>query len=341
MNNVTVIGHYARNNSFCNGQIIKTKIICDELKKSNSINLKIIDTFNWKKHCAELLLSTIKSCRNSNHIIMMPDYNGFRVLVKLLPVLTTGFECKLSYMVIGGWLPQFLSNNNSYIKHLNKFSNVIVETASMERTLSKLGVKNIHVIPNFKSIVPLSQAEIPSTNPFRFCIFSRIMKEKGIEDAINCIIKVNEFYKKDIAALDIYGQVDPDYEDTLKALLSNSPSYIKYNGTAEHSESVKILKPYFSLLFPTTYKTEGLPGTIIDAYSSGVPVISYEWDSSSDVIINGKTGIVCCDNVNSLYEAVIDAIDNPQKLIEMRNNCLHEAQQYTTKNNIQKLINIL
>ncbi len=45
------------------------------------------------------------------------------------------------------------------------------------------------------------------------------------------------------------------------------------------------------MLFPTKFKTEGIPGTIIDAYASGLTVVSSIWDNYNEIIDDGITGI--------------------------------------------------
>ena len=51
------------------------------------------------------------------------------------------------------------------------------------------------------------------------------------------------------------------------------------------------MKYYFALLFPTRFYTEGIPGTILDAYAAGIPVICSRWESCADVVDDGVTGI--------------------------------------------------
>ena len=53
----------------------------------------------------------------------------------------------------------------------------------------------------------------------------------------------------------------------------------RYCGIKDPKDSVKTLKNYFALVFPTRFYTEGIPGTIIDAYYAGVPVIASKWES--------------------------------------------------------------
>lgn len=54
---------------------------------------------------------------------------------------------------------------------------------------------------------------------------------------------------------------------------------------------METLKNYFALVFPTLFYTEGIPGTIIDAYAAGLPVISSKWESYDDVIEDNITGV--------------------------------------------------
>lgn len=48
------------------------------------------------------------------------------------------------------------------------------------------------------------------------------------------------------------------------------PPYIKYCGTVSFDKTTEVLKEYFALVFPTRFYTEGIPGTIIDAFASGL-----------------------------------------------------------------------
>lgn len=50
--------------------------------------------------------------------------------------------------------------------------------------------------------------DIPESEPLPLCTFSRVMKEKGIEDAVNAVKSVNKYFGRVVYTLDIYGQVD-------------------------------------------------------------------------------------------------------------------------------------
>src|SRR5690606_29973646 len=86
--------------------------------------------------------------------------------------------------------------------------------------------------------------------------------------------------------------IDEKYIGRFEEIKKEFPSYIRYKGSVNYVDSVDVLKKYFALLFPTQFKTEGIPGTIIDAYAAGLPVIASEWDSAHEIIDQGSTGYI-------------------------------------------------
>ena len=146
------------------------------------------------------------------------------------------------------------------------------------------------------------------------------MAEKGIEDAIEAVITINEERKSVVYKLDIYGEISPEYKERFEMLRREFPPYIKYKGLVPYDRSVEILKNYFVLLFPTKlYYSEGVPGTIIDAYASGVPVIAAKWESFADVVDDGRTGIgYDADKPEELTLALRRIAENPQTINAMR-----------------------
>ena len=117
------------------------------------------------------------------------------------------------------------------------------------------------------------------------------MREKGIEDAVNAVVSVNTDLGVQAFSLDIYGQVDGAQLEWFESLQTKFPSYIRYDGLVPFDKSVDVLKDYFALLFPTYYEVEGFAGTLIDAYSAGVPVIASDWKYNAE-LVNENVGFV-------------------------------------------------
>lgn len=332
MKKVCIIGHFAFNKEMLDGQTIKTlnlyRALVDELGKDN---LSCIDTHGGKKILPKLFFKSVKAAFQHKNIIMLPAHNGIKFFAPLLALLSKLTTCKMHYVVIGGWLCSFLKEHQWLIKKLKSFSGIYVETSSMKRNLTALGFKNIFVMPNFKYLNILKPEELvyQHEEPFKLCTFSRVMQEKGIEDAIESVKNVNQNLGKIVYELDIYGQVDKGYEEKFNKIIDKLPSYIRYCGNVQSEKSTSVLKDYFLLLFPTKFYTEGIPGTIIDAYSAGVPVVSSRWENFADLIDEGKVGYgyrfdsdELSDLLGDIYKNGIDYTN------KMKKECILKANEY-------------
>ena len=219
--------------------------------------------------------------------------------------------------------------------------NIFVETSKMKEGLEGLGFKNAVLMQNFKDLVPLSEEELIyiDREPYPFCTFSRVMKEKGIEDAVNAVKNINDYYGRTVCTLDIYGAIDSNQIEWFEKLSAQFSDAVHYKGAVFFDESVKIIKKYHMLLFPTYYTTEGIPGTIIDAYAAGVPVIASQWDGFYDIVDDGHTGIgyPCLQN-EFLQKVILDSIQVPSKIHAMKKKCLNKAGQYLPHNVISILL---
>ena len=342
---VMIIGNIGGLEHVYDGQTIKTRIVIHELEKVfGKDRVKCIDTYKWKKNPFKLLYNTIKSVYNSKNIIFMTDQGGIKVFPWLLVCTNLFFYRKLHYIVIGGWLVAFLKKHRIIAYFLKKMDNIFVETSIMKSGLQDLGFNNVSLMKNFKNLEVLSESQLVYSNEevYSFCTFSRVMKEKGIEDAVLAIKGINANYGRKICTLDIYGAVDEKQIEWFENLSAQFSEGIRYCGVVPYDKSVNVIKGYYMLLFPTHFTTEGIPGTIIDAYAAGVPVIASRWNGFNDVIDNEVTGMgYQCLNNECLQAAIEDAIKSPNKIKEMKKNCLKKATQYLPHNAISVLLDKL
>lgn len=323
------------------GQPVKTRnlyrLVSEEYGKENVI---CVDTCDWKKHPINMFFSVLKAVKKSNRIIMLPAHNGVKVFAPLLLALVGKSKKKLYYDVIGGWLPLKTANDPKLAKKLKKFDGIWVETESMKSKLEGQGFDNIDVVPNFKFLTPITKAEFPELlKPYKLCTFSRVTEEKGIEVAINAVKSVNEKFGEVIYTLDIYGQIDNRYSERFECLKKEFPPYIKYCGIANPDDSVDVLKNYFALLFPTKFYTEGIPGTIIDAYAAGVPVISSRWENFEYIIQDDVTGIGYeFDDKQGLLNCMHKIFNDSDWWNGLKINCLKSYENYSPENVIKVLV---
>lgn len=342
---IAIIGHYAKNHDINDGQTVKTRNLYNQLiKMYGKDKLFLVDTYNWKKRPLNLLKKCVKAIRINDNIIILPAHNGVKIFVPLFVFLNKFYHKNLIYSVIGGWLAELLENNRKLLSTLQKFNYILVETNKLKNDLNNLGLNNVKIMLNFKNINILSKEDMSFSykDTYKLCTFSRVMKEKGISDAINAVANINKKNKKIIYQLDIYGPIDSNYEEELNELIANNKEFIFYKGMVDSKKSVETLKKYDLLLFPTRFKTEGLPGTIIDAFSSGLPTIYSSWNSCDEFFIDNYNGLKFKIGDTKELINVLEKIYNKKYDIkQIKENCLESAAKYKPDVAIQNLIDCL
>ena len=307
------------------------------IARSNSI-LFPMNRCTVKRTPAVIVICTIILIR----IVFRHGFISLVVLSKLLSKLNKLFHRRLHYSVIGGWLQDLLPNHPDVMKALHDFTGIYVETKTMMDALQKLGFTNVYVVPNCKplSIIKKNDLDTSYSEPYKLVTFSRVTEKKGIGTAANSVMKLNKKYGRKVFTLDIYGPVDPGEDESWFAELRKSfTDAITYRGNAPFDKSVEILSGYFALLFPTQYFTEGIPGTIIDAYAAGVPVIASKWKSFADVVEEGITGLGYDFNTTTDLEKIMEKIiTDPSIITNLKQGCVRKANDFLPQNAIKPLI---
>lgn len=330
---IGICGHFGGGKEFYDGQTVKTKTITEELGRNlGTENIKTVDTYAWKKRPISFFWECFLLSKDCENIIILPAHNGVKVLVPLFNMMNKIFKKKLYYAVIGGWLPNMTKNNTFIRKNLKGFNKIYVETSIMIEELKKQGIVNVDYLPNFKRLKTINEQQLcyEYRKPYKVCTFSRVIKEKGIEDAIKVINDINLSARETIYTLDIYGPIEDSYTEDFNKLRLEFPEYIQYKGIIDFDDSVNTLKEYFILLFPTLFRTEGIPGTIIDAYSAGTPVLASRWNSYLDIVEEGASGYTFeLGNIDDMKKQLENIYNNPNKITNIKINCLQKASKYT------------
>lgn len=328
----TIIGAFDFISFATGGQPVKTRETFYALSSHyGKERVKYIETLDWRKNPIKLIRDILHFGKHSEYVLMMPARNGMKVFSFILVAMTKLRNVKLIYSVIGGWLYQVIKDDKLLIHNLKQFDSIWVETSLMKSDLESLGFRNVKKVNNFKKLEVLSDSELvySTSTPLRLVMFSRIMKEKGVEDAITAIQEINNQLGHGAFTIDLYGPIDDSFKKSFENICISNPQVIKYCGVVPPNDSVKYLKDYYALLFPTHFFTEGIPGTIIDAYAAGVPVIAAQWQHVNDVVTQNVTGLTYKFNdFTSLKEALMYCFNFRNEINSMKINCLNKATEY-------------
>lgn len=339
---ILIVGAFGFDTMDTGGQPVKTRELYYGLQEAiGEEKVHSLETIGWKKHPIKLFLDFFRKARKAKAIIMLPAHNGVAVFSRLLVFAKKLFHCRIYYDVIGGWLPEKLAESKRLGSWLFCFNGIWVETTTMKENLLKSGLTNLFVIRNFKTLTPVSMNEIGKNerDTLKLCTFSRVVREKGIEDAVRAVISTRQEFP---VSLDIYGPIDNGYAMEFEELQKTFPEYIHYQGVASPANSVNVLKEYDALLFPTRYATEGIPGTIVDAYAAGVPVISSRWNSYGDVVEENVTGVGYeIGDIQGLRDCIRRFCTNREELKRMSKACRKKYDSYSKGVVISQIVDII
>lgn len=336
-----IIGHFGGNKNFTDGQTVKTKEINEYLEKYYGIEIKKFDTYKNAKNPFKLLVGILKIVKNSDFVLVILSNRGYKIVTPIVYFLNIFYKRKIYDFVIGG-NRQNIFIRKKILKHMAyKTTKIYVETESMKKSYNQLGFKNVEVFPNFKKLQIANIPKFQKKQKIKVCTFTRVCKEKGIKEAIDSVVLANKILGEDIFYLDIYGSFSLEYEKEFKKMLFEAPNYITYKGVVNSSESVNILKEYDIMLFLTYWNGEGFPGTIIDAFFSGLPVIATNWNSNSEILTNNTGFIVNIDEneIQSVADLLIYNYKNQKELYLMKGKCIETALKYNPDNIMRKFIN--
>ena len=285
--NILVFGNFGLQSNKLDGQTVKTRQVEELLKKYSQHNICRFDTDclkNNKWKIFELLISLW----NCDKLIYLPAHSNLKYIFPFVFLFSYIAQYKIVYIVIGGWLVEFLQHKYLCRLMLSKVEAILVETKLLkERLAFKYGYTNVSVLYNFRKFPSMSRMH--DHEGLRLVFVGRVQIQKGI-DYIFLLAEYIQKMKENIN-IDIYGQIDVECKEYFYNMIARY-TVVQYCGYLEPQEIYSVLGKYDVLLFPTHYYTEGLPGSIVDAYISGLPVIATNWLHANEFIRDGIDGFV-------------------------------------------------
>lgn len=312
------------------GQTVKTRMMYQLLCEAYGEDLIVtVDTYDYKHRGPMVIADFIRCLTTCDRLVVLLSTNGRRVFFPLLSFASNHMGKKVFHNLIGGLLASNLDKYPKWINYLNSFEVNWVEAHALVERLSDKGISNSEYLPNFKYFTSNEfQARRHFDGIFRFCTFSRVVEQKGIGEAATVVEQLCSEGKQ--CFLDVYGPIDKEYKQDFDRIIKSCP-HVEYKGCVAPEESVGAVSGYDALLFPTKWIPEGIPGTIIDALSAGVPVIASKWQYYDEMLEDGVTGFGYDFGAQTQLKAAIDSFMSIDECArrELSSNCMRRAREYS------------
>lgn len=332
MNKLLVFGAFAFRFPYYDGQTIKTRNLLS-LLKDKGVEADHFDTqkFKTNKLSVFTLFKKLIKCRT---LYYLPAQNNLTCLFPIIYHLSRFSKTTIHYFVVGGWLAEFLEDKPRLRNKLSRIAGIHCETYCMKNALEKeYGFQNVDVFPNFR-ISDFHPKTHHEENKLKLVFMARIIKMKGLDLIFELGNRIVDKGLQDKISVDFYGP-QQDGEGDIEYFNTNVAKYefMKYHGPLEPKDIYTTLEKYDTMLLPTHFYTEGLPGSILDAYISGIPVIVTKWKYATEFVEDGNTGIIIPfeDDGTALFDAVMRYFGDTALLNRMKEGAQAKWRDFSSE----------
>lgn len=322
------------------GVTIKNQNLYNSIKEKISIDK--VDFSKIKRKNIPESIRLVKAIFNRKNVFVIgvAGKKTRRKFCKLLYYVNAKAMQRSIIFLMGGVVANDIANDSTYRKYIKKFKKVYVETQGMKKTLEDAGLNNISIYPNARFAPEnkiYSDMNKIQSDRFRCVFFSLINDLKGVTNILEAATTLP--YMDFV----FYGVIEDEYKQYfLKQVEKHSNVYYKGVFNKKEAELYKELVQYDVLLLPTKYKTEGVPGILVESKIAGIPAVVSNVCYNAEIIKNGIDGIVLQENtVECLIDVLKYLYQNLSVLKKMRDSSVKNASQYYIENYIDDIVNEL
>ncbi|MGA1870998.1 MAG: glycosyltransferase [bacterium] len=315
--------------------------------KAPSIILKSLNIYKYGKPASSLrLLYNMIPFLDKDFDIIHCHFGHNGIIGALLKDI--GVQGKIVTSFYGYDLPTYAEKNNYKIyENLFHKGDIFIGICDhFKKSLVNLGCNEKKIIIHHLGVdiqkFQFSIRNIKTGEPTRILTIGRLVEKKGLEFVIRALAKILQ-HNKSIRYL-IAGEGPLEKELKRISLQLNVDHAIEFYGAIEQKEVIKLYKQAHIFILPSITvhygEQEGTPTVLMEAQSTGLPVISTYHSGIPEAIIDGKSGFLVPEkDIDALVEKLEYLIEHKESWPEMgkRGRKLIE-EEYNIKNLVQKLI---
>lgn len=337
MNKILVLGAFGYDTNQLDGQTVKTRNVYKLLQENFEGGLVGFDTMHIRKHPLSVfgLLWKLIGC---NTLILIPCLNNLTYIFPVTYYLSKLFRFDILHICIGGWQVEYFNGNERFKAHplqlklSKKIKAFLPEMVKVDKDLQQeLGFANTEMFPNFRFMDCHARQSVTISETLRLVFLARVDKKKGYDT----IFQFAKYVRQEQLNIkvDFYGPINESDKEDFLSKVEGCKGVVGYKGVLQQDEVTAHLVNYDVMLLPTTIYTEGFPGSILDAYIAGIPVIATEWKHAHEFVEDKKTGfIIPFENCQEAFnESVLKFYNNRDLLAAMKQYAFERRIQYSSE----------
>lgn len=346
------------------GQSLTSQILCDGVKNRYSVeivNFSRKDALNKSKlslsgviFIVKMVLKILKFRKKVDMAYFTITQSRFGNMKDLLLLFALGkrLRKKTIIHINGGYFHILFDNSNFIIKLLNRylFKEValgLVPGESLKKCLTPvINEDKIKPFPNFyEDFVKITKEEFDfkwrNLDTINVLYLSNIMKEKGYEELIDAYKNLDIGVKNKIT-VNFTGNFESDVVKNNFFNKIKEENNITYNGLVKGEEKKKLLAKSHIFILPTYYHIEAQPLSILEAYASGLYVITTDQGGICDIFKDGVNGkLIEKKSVSAIELALTACVKDAVSLRPIAENNLIYSNEFSSERSVADLIRLI
>ena len=208
---------------------------------------------------------------------------------------------------------------------ISKIPNIIVEAQSIKNLISDMTKSKIYIVPNGIDFEKIRQIKLHLNDKPDIFLAPGLTKIKGVDILIKAIPTVIN----SLPNLSVRIAGSGPQENELKSLVKklNIEGHVKFLGFISEEDKYQYYKACKLVVVPSRWDCQ--PTTLLEAMSSGKPVVASRIGGIQDTVKDGKTGFLFkSENIKDLADKIITLLKDEELREEMGNAAKEKAKSY-------------
>jgi len=274
--------------------------VARQVRHADVVSLHAVSTKLWFTGMMALLISRVMGKPLLIRKFAGTDYNDF----------------SLSKRVITKWV-------------LYRCDMYLAETRHLVDVALRDGISHCRWFPTHRPLNSTLNQRHERTACRRFVYVGQVREYKGIRE----LVEAAEWLDAS-TTVDVYG---PIFDD-LPADLFDRRRRIFYKGFLNHQDVVSTMQQYDAFILPTKALTEGYPGSILEAYAAGLPVIATTCGAIPEIVDETSGILVEPRNAEALYQAMKRLSEDSELYVRLCKGAHERVAQFSAEFWVDKFV---